>query len=61
MGVYQWLLCLNGYKVSSTGYFVYCSGHTDKKSIHAKLEFDMTLIVYEGNDEWVEKTTQNIH
>lgn len=61
MEVYQWLLRQNGYKVSSTGYFVYCNGNTDKKAFDGKLEFDVTLIGYDGNDEWVEKTIKDIH
>ncbi len=61
MEVYQWLLRQNGYKVSNTGYFVYCNGNTDKKAFDAKLEFDVTLIGYDGTDEWVEKTIKEIH
>lgn len=56
MEVYQWLLRQNGYKVSNTGYFVYCNGNTDKKAFDAKLEFNITLIPYEGNDSWIDKT-----
>jgi CRISPR/Cas system-associated exonuclease Cas4 (RecB family) len=56
MEIYQWLLRQNGYKVSSTGYFVYCNGQTDRKAFDAKLEFDITLIAYKGDDSWVEKT-----
>ncbi len=54
MEMYQWLLRCNGYKVSSTGYFVYCNGQTDRKAFDAKLEFDITLIAYDGDDAWVE-------
>ena len=61
MEIYQWLLRRNGYKVSSTGYFVYCNGNTDKKAFDARLEFDLTLIAYEGDDSWVEKTIVNAH
>ncbi|MBU6389171.1 PD-(D/E)XK nuclease family protein [Patescibacteria group bacterium] len=61
MEVYQWLLRQNGYKVSDTGYFVYCNGRTDKEAFDAKLEFDITLIAYKGDDSWVEKTLFNIH
>lgn len=56
MEIYQWLLRQNGYKVSDTGYFVYCNGQTDKKAFDAKLEFTLTLIPYKGDDKWVEKT-----
>ncbi len=61
MEVYQWLLRQNGYKVSNTGYFVYCNGKTDKKAFDAKLEFDITLIAYEGNDSWVDPTIKDIY
>jgi len=61
MEVYQWLLRQNGYKVSDTGYFVYCNGQTDRKAFDAKLEFDITLIAYKGNDSWVEKTIVEAH
>jgi len=59
MEVYQWLLRQNGYKVSDTGYFVYCNGNTDREAFDAKLEFDITLIAYKGNDSWVEKAIIN--
>jgi len=61
MEVYQWLLRNNGHDVSSTGYFVYCNGNTDKKSFDAKIEFDIKLIPYTGNDDWVERTLMNAH
>lgn len=61
MEVYQWLLRQNGYKVSSTGYFVYCNGQTDRKAFDGKLEFDVTLIAYEGDDSWVEGAVENAH
>lgn len=61
MEVYQWLLRQNGYKVSSTGYFVYCNGQTDRKAFDGKLEFDVTLISYKGNDSWVEKAIKDAH
>lgn len=59
MEVYQWLLRQNGYKVSSTGYFVYRNGQTDRKAFDGKLEFDVTLIAYEGDDSWVEGAVTN--
>ncbi len=61
MEIYQWLLRQNGYKVSSTGYFVYCNGQTDRKAFDGKLEFDITLIPYTGNDSWIEKTVIEAH
>lgn len=61
MEVYQWLLRQNGYKVSDTGYFVYCNGIKDKEAFDAKLEFEITLIAYQGDDSWVEKAIIDAH
>lgn len=61
MEIYQWLLRQNGYKVSSTGYFVYCNGQTDREAFDGKLEFDITLIPYTGDDSWVEKAIIDAH
>ena len=54
MEVYQWLFRKNGFKVSNTGYFVYCNGKADSDAFNAKLEFDIKLLPYEGNDSWVD-------
>jgi CRISPR/Cas system-associated exonuclease Cas4 (RecB family) len=61
MEVYQWLLRQNGMPVSDIGYFVYCNGLTDREAFDGKLEFDITLIPYTGNDSWVEKTIVAAH
>jgi hypothetical protein len=61
MEIYQWLLRQNGYKVSDTGYFVYCNGRKDRKAFDGKLEFDITLIAYKGDDSWVEKKIIEAH
>ncbi len=61
MEIYQWLLRRNGYSVSSTGYFVYCNGKTDKKAFDGKLEFDITLIAHKGDDSWVEEAILAAH
>jgi len=55
MEMYQWLFRKNGFKVSKTGYFVYCNGDRDKKAFDAKLEFRIKVIPYKGDDSWVEK------
>lgn len=56
MEVYQWLFRQNGFKVSSTAYFVYANARQDKEvnAFDAKLDFDINLIAYEGDDSWVE-------
>jgi CRISPR/Cas system-associated exonuclease Cas4 (RecB family) len=61
MEIYQWLLRQNGCQVSDTGYFVYCNGKSDLNAFDGKLEFDITLIPYKGDDSWVEKTILDIH
>ncbi len=61
MEIYQWLLRKNGLNVSDTGYFVYCNGQTDREAFDGKLEFDVTLIPYQGTDTWVEGAIIEIH
>ena len=61
MEIYQWLFRKNGFKVSPTGYFVYCNGNTDKEAFDAKLEFDIKLIPYTGDSSWVDQTIVNLH
>lgn len=55
MEIYQWLFRQNGFKVSPIGYFVYCNGKTDKEAFDKKLEFEITLHPYQGDDSWVEE------
>ncbi len=54
MEIYQWLFRKNGFNVSSVGYFVYCNGITDKDKFDARLDFDIKVIPYAGDDSWVE-------
>lgn len=56
MEVYQWLLRQNGLTVSNTGYFVYCTGKMDREAFDGKIDFDVHLISYTGDDSWVEST-----
>lgn len=54
MEIYQWLLRQNDFKVSNTGYFVYCTGNMNAPSFDGKIEFEVHLIPYDGSDEWIE-------
>lgn len=56
MEIYQWLLRQKGFKVSKTGYFVYCNGDTSKENFEGKLEFSISVIPYIGDDSWIEPT-----
>jgi RecB family exonuclease len=62
MEIYQWLLRGQkdlreaGYRVSNKGFFVYANARKDEKAFDGKLEFDIEIIPYVGDDSWVEKT-----
>ncbi len=57
MEIYQWLLRQLGFKVARTGYFVYCNGKVEGvDGFCGKVEFDVVLLPYEGDDSWVEGT-----
>ena len=61
MEFYQYLLRMNGFKVSNKGYFVYCNGIREKEMFDEKLEFKMSLIPYIGSNNWVEPTLSKLH
>jgi len=61
MEIYQWLFRQNDFKVSEVGYFVYANGRADKEAFDGKLEFDVKVIPYKGDDSWVEKEIINAH
>jgi len=52
--VYQWLFRQNGFSVSDTAYFVYCNGRASEDRFDKQLLFDISLIPYLGNANWVE-------
>lgn len=60
MEIYQWLFRKNGFIVSQMGYFVYCNGDTEKENFQGNLEFKITLLPYEGDDSWIERTLLDI-
>ena len=61
MEIYQWLFRRNDFDVSPTGYFLYCNGNTDKESFDARLEFDIKIISYQGDDSWIENKILEMH
>lgn len=60
MEVYQWLLRQKGLTVSDVGYFVYANALNNKPTFDAHLDFDMTILPYTGETEWVEPTLMKI-
>jgi len=61
MEIYQWLFRQNDFKVSKTGYFVYANGKKDKEAFDKKLEFDIYVLPYKGDDSWVEDAIIKAH
>lgn len=61
MEVYQWLFRKNGFAVQDVGYFVYANANKDNEAFDARLEFELTLIPYKGDDSWIEDTLLKIH
>lgn len=59
--IYQWLFRKNGFTVSDVAYFVYVNGRSDAKAFDGKLEFDVVLIPYKGNDAWIDKAVADLH
>ena len=58
--IYQWLFRQNGFSVSPIAYFVYVNGKSDAKAFDGKLEFDVNLIPYRGDDSWVERALTDL-
>ncbi len=61
MEIYQWLFRKNGFKVNPTAYFVYCNGLANKDKFDKKLEFDIYMLSYKGDDSWIDKTLIEIY
>jgi len=54
MEFYQWLMRKQGFKVSNTGYFVYCNGDRSSTEFGEAVKFTVKLIPYIGDDSWIE-------
>jgi len=52
--VYQWIFRQMGFKVSDTGYFLFANAGKNRPEFDARLEFEISIIPYQGNDSWVE-------
>ena len=40
---------------------MYCNGLSDRDSFDAKIDFDIKVIPYVGNDSWIDGIILNIH
>ncbi len=54
MDFYQWLLRQLGFKVSSTGYFVYCNGDRARPAFEGAVHFKVSVLSYVGSNDWIE-------
>ena len=61
MEIYQWLFRKNGFKVNKLGYFVYCNGLTDRDAFNNRLDFEISLIPYKGDDSWVDDAIKGLY
>jgi len=60
MEIYQWLFRQMGFKVSKTGYFLFANAGKNRPEFDGKLEFETSIIPYEGDDSWVESVILDI-
>jgi CRISPR/Cas system-associated exonuclease Cas4 (RecB family) len=60
MEIYQWIFRQNGFKVADTGYFVFANAIKNRDKFDGRLEFEVSILPYKGNPNWVEKTIQEI-
>lgn len=60
MEVYQWIFRRSGFQVSPTGYFVYANAGKNREKFDGKLEFELSLLSYRGDDSWIEPTLGEI-
>ncbi|HBC44785.1 TPA: hypothetical protein DCZ81_01320 [Candidatus Collierbacteria bacterium] len=58
--VYQWIFHKLGFPVSKTGYFIFANARKNLPKFDGKLEFEMSILPYEGNPDWVELTLLEI-
>ncbi len=58
--IYQWIFRQNGFKVSDTGYFVFANSGKNREKFDGHLEFELSIIPYIGNTDWIETTLKDI-
>ncbi len=56
MEIYQWIFRQNGFRVADTGYFVFANASKNRDKFDGRLEFELTILPYKGNPNWVEST-----
>ncbi len=54
MEVYQWIFTRLGFDVSQTGYFFFANASRNRPDFGGRLEFENSIIPYEGDGKWIE-------
>jgi hypothetical protein len=58
---YQWLFRMNKFNISDVSFFVYCNAKTKGiKRFNGSLKFDVDIIEYIGDDDWVNAVVTEI-
>lgn len=60
MEVYQWIFRRLAFNVSSIGYFVFANASKNRPGFGGKLEFENSILEYQGNTDWIEPTIIDI-
>ena len=56
MEIYQWIFQQKNFPVSNTGYFVFANAGKNRPVFDGKLEFELSIITYTGNNSWMDST-----
>lgn len=60
LGVYRWLLTMNGFSVNATGYLVYANASRKPDTFADRLTFETTLVSCETETDWILDTLVSI-
>ena len=60
MEVYQWIFSTMGFNVSKVGYFLFANGKKNLPGFNGRLEFESSILAYEADTSWIEKTIESI-
>ena len=58
--IYQWIFRQLKFKVNNTAYFVFANASRNHPSFDGILQFELSIIDYQGDASWVEKTLADI-
>jgi RecB family exonuclease len=58
--IYRWLFKMNGFKVSDKAYFLFCNGLKTPDDFNGRLDFEESILEYNGSSDWVEQTLFDI-